>query len=222
MKCWPLDAISQKPNSHRLSGQYRRALSDFFWRRNDCSRLPDSQGYQVPAQCGKNSRHADYPGYPIHRDWRGENWYAGFPSYYGHRCSYQSAGIEKSRTIETSRISTTTLKLIELASIVEKLMRKNKPGHSWSRGAHSFYALLAENYSEGLLDDLLLVRLLHFLLYDTSVDWLASLFRAGRGRGRAKDPRQNGQQNCLSRSPPSESSLSIASQKYDSGKSRWS
>ena len=109
--------------------------------------------------------------------------------------------------METSRISATTLKLIELASIMEKLMRKNKPGRSWSRDAHSFYARLAENYSEGLLDDLLLVRSFHFLLYDASVDWLASLFRAGRGRGRAKDSGQNGQQNCLSRSPPSESSL---------------
>ena len=68
-------------------------------------------------------------------------------------------------------------------------MGKNKPDHPWSSDAHSFYARWAENYSEGFLGDLLLVRLQYFfLLYEASVDWLASLFRAGRGRGRAKDP----------------------------------
>ena len=80
-----------------------------------------------------------------------------FLPFYECKCLYRSAGIEKSRMIATSEMSATTLKLIALVSIVERLMRKNRPGYSWSREAHSFSEQLAENYSEHFLDDLLLV-----------------------------------------------------------------
>lgn len=120
-----------------------------LWRKDDCSHSPDPQRYQDSAQWEKDSRHADYPRYPIHRNRRSKNRCASFPSPLRCRCSYQAAGVEKSRVIRTSEINTTTLKLTALASIMERLMQKkkiNRPSYSWSRDAHSFSTQLAKNF----------------------------------------------------------------------------
>lgn len=102
--------------------------------------------------------------------------------------------------IGTSDISATTLKLTALASIMERLMRKNRPGYLWSRDARSLSAQLVKGSSAGFLDDLLLVCSVSspLLWHVPSVDHLASLFRAGRRRGRAKDLGENSQQDRLS------------------------